>query len=59
MKYKLDRLDMELDENVIYLLPTSMITVNNPIYINKNFSIEFHFLIFHARFLFIKEEYKY
>lgn len=59
MKYKLDRLDMKLDENVIYLLPTSMITVNNPIYINKNFSIEFHFLIFHARFLFIKEEYKY
>ena len=59
MKYKLDKMDFEIYENDIFLLPTVRVYINDMMYIQSNFSIEFHFLIFHARFLFIKEEYKY
>lgn len=54
MKYRLDRTDFEVYKNDIYLLPTIGIIVNNKIYTKENFSIEFHFLVFHGRMLFMK-----
>ena len=56
MKYKLYRNDFEFYRNDIYILPSFRVYVNNMIYARKNFSIEFHFLIFHARLLFMKGE---
>lgn len=55
MKYKLFRKDFEVYKNIIHLLPTIKLVVNDLVYIKKNFSIEFHFLVFHARLLFMKE----
>ena len=53
MKYYLDKKDFEISKNEIHILPTIRIYINNMMYIDKNFSIEFHFLVFHARLLFM------
>ena len=55
MKYKLFRKDFEIYKNDIHWLPTIRTVVNDMMYIKKNFSIEFHFLMLHTRLLFIKE----
>lgn len=55
MKYKLDRKDFQIYKHDIYILPTFRLYLDNMIYAEKNFSIEFHFLVFHARLLFMKE----
>lgn len=55
MKYKLFRKDFEIYKNDIHWLPTIRTVVNDMMYIKKNFSIEFHFLMLHIRLLFIKE----
>ncbi len=54
MKYKLGRADFAIYKNDLYILPTIRIFINDMIYVDKNFSIEFHFLVFHGRLLFIK-----
>lgn len=54
MKYKLFRKDFEIYKNDIHWLPTIRTVVNDMMYIKKNFSIEFHFLMLHIRLLFIK-----
>lgn len=54
MKYKLERKDFAVYKNDIYLLPTIKVMINNLVYTQENFSIEFHFLILHGRLLFIK-----
>lgn len=56
MKYKLFRKDFEIWRDEIFFLPTVKIVINNMIYAEQNFSIEFHFLVFHARLLFFKKE---
>lgn len=54
-RYKLYRKDFEIYKNDIHLLPTIRMVINDRMYTEKNFSIEFHFLVFHARLLFVKE----
>lgn len=55
MKYKLERKDFQIWKDNIYLLPTINISIDDVMYINKNFSIEFHWLAFHGRLLFMKQ----
>lgn len=42
-------------KNDIYIIPTFRIFINDQIYQNRNFSIEFHWLVFHARLLWMAE----
>lgn len=55
-KYKLCRKDFAVRKNDILLFPTIRIHINDMFYWKENFSVEFHFAIFHARLLFLKEE---
>ena len=48
--------DFQIWKNVIYVIPTVKITINDFIYGKKNVSIEIHFLIFHSRILFMQED---
>ena len=43
-------------KNQIFIIPTIALGINTPIYIERNFSIEFHWLIFNARLLWIEED---
>ena len=56
MKYCLYAKEFQIYEKDFYMLPTIRLLVNNLIYIDKNFAIEFHFLMFHGRLLFLKGE---
>lgn len=56
MKYKLFRKDFNIWKNEIYFLPTIKTFINNMLYVEENFSIEFHFLVFHVRLLFFNQE---
>ena len=55
MKYRLYRTDAELTSDELYLLPTINFRFNNRAYFFDNFSIEFHFLSFHARWVFVDD----
>lgn len=52
LKYK----QFKIYKDWIYLLPTIQIDLNSAQYMGPNFAICFHFLIFHARLLFMKGE---
>lgn len=56
MKYKLFRKDFEIWKQDIFLLPTFRIAINDLIYTQENLSIEFHFLVFHGRLLFLVDK---
>lgn len=53
MKYRLDRINFKIYKHDIYLLPTIRVYLDDMVYMNQNFSIELHFLVFHARLLFM------
>lgn len=53
---KLTRKNFCIWKNDIYIIPTFRISTNNQVYTNRNFSIEFHWLVFHARLLFEQSE---
>jgi hypothetical protein len=55
MKYKLYRKDFEKWLDRITFLPTIELLIDSPQYDAKNFSIVFHFLVWHGRLLFCKE----
>lgn len=55
MKYKLVRKDFNIWKNEIFFLPTVTTVINDMFYAEENFSIEFHFLVFHARLIFFKK----
>lgn len=55
MMYRLDKIDFKVYKHNIYLLPTINIYLDNMVYMNNNFLIEFHFLVFHGRLLFMKD----
>ena len=55
MKYELYRKDFKIYRDDIHLLPTIRIAINNPMYVQNNFSVEFYFLTFHSRLLFMQE----
>ncbi len=48
--------DFQICKNDIYILPAIRLFIDNYIYVDKNFSLEFHFMVFHARLLFMKEK---
>lgn len=50
---KLNRVDFRIWKNIIYVIPTVKIIINDLIYGDKNLSIEIHFLVFHLRILFM------
>lgn len=52
---KLYKVDHEVWDHNIYLLPTVQIKCKNPVYTCKNLAIELHFLFFHVRFLLLEE----
>ena len=54
MKYKLERKDFGIYKDDIYILPTIRLLIDNMLYLDKNFAIEFHFLVFHSRLLFME-----
>ena len=56
MKYKLYRKDFQIYKNDIYILPSIRLFIDNHMYIDKNFSVEFHFIVFHIRLLFMNEK---
>lgn len=53
---KLYKKDFTTWKNSIDILPSLIVTWNEPIYIHKSFSIEFHWIIFHARLLWLEED---
>lgn len=55
MKYKLVRKKFNIWKNEIFFLPTVATVINDMLYAEENFSIEFHFLVFHARLIFFKK----
>ena len=52
---KLVRKDFGIWKHDIFILPTFRVYINNMLYSIKNFSIEFHWIVFHARLLFVPE----
>ena len=57
MKWKLCEVRHEIYKKDIYWLPTIRTIINELQYVQKNLSIEFHFLMFHARLQFIVKKY--
>ena len=55
-KYSLYRKQFEISNDSIILLPTIVVKVNDWIYTLKNFAIEFHFLCFHARLVWMIDD---
>ncbi len=52
---KLYRKEFNIYRNWITLIPTVEIQINSLFYVNRNISISFHWLVFHARLLWLKE----
>lgn len=52
---KLYRKDFKIYKDWITLIPTVEIHIDDMIYVDRNISISFHWLIFHARLLWLKE----
>ena len=53
---KLYRKDFRIFKDLFYILPAIILAFNEPIYIERNFAIEFRWLVFHARILWMKEK---
>lgn len=54
MKFK--RFQCMFWRNTIYLLPTIVINDHDYMYYGRNFTIEFHFLFWHMRWLWLESE---
>lgn len=52
---KLYRKDFKIYKDWITLIPTVEIHIDDMIYVDRNISISFHWLVFHARLLWLKE----
>lgn len=55
MKYKLYKKNFEIWKNDIHILPTIRLVINDRVYMRRNFSISFHWLVFNGRLLFMTE----
>ena len=53
MNYYLDAAKFQIYEKDFYILPTIRVLVDNLVYVKKNIAIEFHWLVFHGRLLFL------
>ena len=52
---KLYRKDVKIYRDWITLIPTVEIHIDDMIYVDRNIAISFHWLVFHARLLWLKE----
>ena len=52
---KFNRKDFCIYKDLIYILPAIILAFNEPLYIERSFAIEFRWLVFHARFLWLAE----
>ena len=52
---KIFRKDFLILKNHIYILPSIEIVINDMMYRCKNCAVCFHWIIFHARILYLKE----
>ena len=55
-KYKLYRKDFQIWKDIIHITPTLEIVIDEPRYGIANIALMFHFLVFHARLLWLKGE---
>lgn len=53
---KLYRKDFRIFKDLFYLLPAIILAFNEPIYTVRNFAIEFRWLVFHARLLWLTKK---
>lgn len=51
---KLHRVDLWKNKTWIVIIPTIIITIDNLLYTERNISLEFHWMIFHVRFMWMK-----
>ena len=56
MKYKLFKANFEIWKHDIYILPTVRIVIDDLMYWQKSYSIQFHFLCLHARLLWLRRD---
>lgn len=52
---KLHEFDFRIFTDLIYILPAIVLSFNDPYIMKRNFTIEFRWLLFHARLLWIAE----
>lgn len=53
---KFYRKDFQIYRDWITIIPTIDIQINNMCYVNPNVSIQFHWLVFHARLMWMESE---
>ena len=53
---KLINIKFQIWTDDIYIIPTIELHLNNMIYSKRNFAIIFHWLVFHGRLFWCKEE---
>lgn len=53
---KLYKKQFNIYKDYIFIFPTITLSLNEPYYLDRNFAIEFHWLVFHARLLWLEEE---
>lgn len=51
---KLYKKQFNIFKDYIVILPTIILRSNEPYYLDRNFAIEFHWLVFHARLLWLE-----
>ena len=52
---RLERKDFQIGKNHIYILPYVEVVIHDMIYCVPNVAICFHWLVFHARLLFLRK----
>ena len=53
---KLYRKDFRIFKDLVYIFPTIILAFNEQIYTERNFAIEFRWLVFHARLLWLESK---
>jgi hypothetical protein len=51
---KLYKKQFNIYKDYIFILPTITLNLNEPYYLDRSFAIEFHWLVFHARLLWLE-----
>ena len=55
---KLYRKDFCIFKDLVYIFPTIILAFNEQIYTERNFAIEFRWLVFHTRLLWLESKNK-
>ncbi len=54
--YKFYRKDFFISRNTITLIPTIIININNLMYVEENIDVQFHWLCFNGRLMWMRGE---